>query len=286
MAQIYYDELRKLTFTRKVISMLPERARFRIAKKLYNYEASGINGIDLVAPLQDNGLVCFINTKDLIGWKIFFFGEYEQGTNNILAKYIKPGDTVIEAGANIGSETLLIAKLAGNGQVYAFEPNPYTFERLKINTSINELSNIHAYDYALGETNKTIQFNIYPKNFCNSGMSSKYMETSQTRKIDVTQKTLDSFLADNNVGKVDFIKMDIQGAEMDMLMGAADTIARYKPTIFTEACEPYNDTKVLYGLLKNAGYGIYLIGDHNTTLMATPADVKDGNWLAINETKK
>ncbi|MCD6011920.1 MAG: FkbM family methyltransferase [Flavipsychrobacter sp.] len=286
MAGKYHNELRQLTFAKKIISVLPPRARFRIAKALYNYESPGINGIDLVSPLQDDGLVCFINTKDLIGWKIFFFGEYEEGTNSILSKYIKPNDVVIEAGANIGSETLLIARMLKQGRVYAFEPNPYTFDRLKINASINELENISTYDYALGESDTTIQFNIYPKNFCNSGMSSKYMETSNTRKIDVTQKKLDTFLKENNINKVDFIKMDIQGAEMDMIAGATETIARHKPTIFTEACEPYNDTKVLYQTLKAAGYNVYLIGEKDTTLMNTPADIKDGNWLAINETKK
>ncbi len=282
----FYKELGKLARTKKIISLLPQRARFRVAKALYDYESAGIHGVDLVVPLQKDGLVIFISTKDIIGWKIYFFGEYETDTNNVLEKYIKPDDVVIEAGANIGSETLLIARMLKQGRIYAFEPNPYTFERLKINASINELHNISAFDYALGESDTTIQFNIYPKNFCNSGMSSKYMETSNTRKIDVTQKKLDSFLKENNINKVDFIKMDIQGAEMDMIAGAAETIARHKPTIFTEACEPYNDTKVLFDTLKNAGYNVYLIGEHQTTLMSSISDVKDGNWLAINESKK
>jgi len=285
MALRYHKELRQLTLAKRMISTLPSRLRFRAAKMLYDYESDGINGIDLVAPLQSDGTVCFINTKDLIGWKIFFFGEYEADTNNILAKYVKPNDIVIEAGANIGSETLLISRLADKGHVYAFEPNPYTFERLKINASINELKNVSAYDYALGEQDTHIQFNIYPKDFCNSGMSSKYMETSNTRKIDVVQKKLDTFVKENNIARVDFIKMDIQGAEMDMINGASDTIAKYKPIIFTEACEPYNDTKVLYEILRKNKYTIYLIGGKNVTQIASVSEVKDGNWLAICETK-
>jgi FkbM family methyltransferase len=277
----FQKELRILARTKRIISLLPPRTRFRIAKALYDYESDKIHGIDLVAPLQNDGLVCFVNTKDLIGWKIFFFGEYESGTNQVLAKYIKPGDTVIEAGANIGSETLLIAKIASGGHVHAFEPNPYTFQRLKINVSVNELTNVNIYDCALGESNSNIQFNIFPKDFCNSGMSSKYMETAKTRKIDVVQKTLDSFIEENNINKVDFIKMDIQGAEMDMLTGAAGTISRFRPTIFTEACEPYNDTKLLYQVLKDYGYNILLIGEKETNAMESITQVKDGNWLAV-----
>lgn len=279
----YYNELNRLTRAKKIISLLPQRVRFRAAKALYDYESPAIHGIDLVAPMQEDGVVCFINTKDLIGWKIFFFGAYETGTNNILAKYIKPTDVVIEAGANMGSETVLIGKMLKGGHLYAFEPNPYTFERLKINISINELANVSAHDVALGESNGGIQFNIYPKDFCNSGMSSKYMETSKTRKIDVVQKTLDTFVAESGIAKVDFIKMDIQGAEMDMIVGASGIISQFKPTIFTEACEPYNDTKQLYEKLKGFGYNIYLIGDNDTTLMSTINEMKDGNWLCLNE---
>lgn len=279
----YHQELRKLSRTQRIISMLPEKLKFRIAKKLYDYESSAINGIDLVAPLQNDGAVCFINTKDLIGWKIFFFGEYETGTNEAMARYIKPDDIVIEAGANLGSETILIARQLKGGHLYSFEPNPYTFDRLKVNVNINGLKNVDVYDDALGEKDGTIHFHIYPKNFCNPGMSSKYMATKETRKIDVNQLTLDTFVKTHHVPRVNFIKMDIQGAEMDLILGAHDTISKYKPTIFAEAFDLFNDTQQLYGKLKEYGYNVYFIDDHSIQLMATPAEIKEGNWLARYE---
>ena len=279
MPLAFHEELSVLSRTKKIVSLLPAAARFRVAKKMYNYESDRLNGIDIVAPLQKDGLVCLVNTKDLIGWKIFFFGEYEQDTNQVLAKYLKEDFVVIEAGANIGSESLLISRLAPQGKVYCFEPNPYTFDRLKINIAINELNNVYAYDYALGEADGAIHFNIYPKGFCNAGMSSKYMETPLTKKITVTQKTLDNFVKEQQIERVDFIKMDIQGAEMDMIKGSLETIARFKPIIFTEACEPYNDTNKLYELLKSYGYKIHLIGKTGIEEMKNAAEVKDGNWL-------
>jgi len=281
MSKGYHRELKKLSQTKNIISLLPERFRFRVAKKLYDYESESVVGIDIVAPLQDDGVVCFINTKDLIGWKIFFFGEYEGETNRILAKHIKKGDVVIEAGANMGSETLLLSGLVGDGHVYAFEPNPYTFDRLKINVSINELRNVSIYEWALGEKNGEISFNIFPKTFCNPGMSSKYIQMDNTRKIDVIQKTIDSFVQENNVKKVDFIKMDIQGGEMDAILGANDTIAKFMPTIFAEASTHFSQLNELYDKIKGYGYDIYLIGGNDMELMATVSNIKAGNWLAI-----
>lgn len=281
MSITFYNELSKLSRAKKIVSVLPQRLRLRIAKSLYDYESAGINGIDIVVPLGNEGLVCFINTKDLIGWKIFFLGEYESGTNRILAKYVKSGDVVIEAGANLGSETLLLSKLVGNGRVYGFEPNPYTFERLSINVSINSLENVQVFDCAIGERNDDISFNIYPKGFCNPGMSSKYMETPLTRKITVAQKTLDSFVEEQKIAKVDFLKMDIQGAEMDLLNGAAGMIGKHKPGVFLEALALYNDTKALYEKFRHYGYRVFLIGEEQLTEMKNSAEVQDGNWLAL-----
>ena len=281
MSVPFYDELNKLSRARKIISMMPERARLRVAKMLYNYEDANIHGIDIIVPLQDKGLVCFINTKDLIGWKIFFTGEYERGTNRVLEQYVKEGDVVIEAGANMGSETLLLSRLTGKGKVYGFEPNPYRFDRLKTNVSINELTNVEVFEMAIGEKNGDISFHIYPKNFCNAGMSSKYMDTPLTRKITVPQQTLDSFVESHNINKVDFLKMDIQGAEMDLLAGAATMIAKYKPIIFLEALQIYNDIQAMYAELAKYGYTVHNISDEGTRPMNTATEVKEGNWLAM-----
>lgn len=261
--------------------MLPQRARLRVAKRLYNYESPEVLGIDMVAPLKGDGLVCFINTKDLIGWKIFFFGEYEGGTNRALERYVRPGDVVIEAGANMGSETVLLSRMVGDaGHVYGFEPNPYTYERLSMNVAINELKNVSIYDLAIGEKDGEVSFNIYPKGFCNPGMSSKYMSTPQTKKITVPQRTLDSFVAEKGISRVNFLKMDIQGAEMDLLNGADGLLERDRPTIFMEALREYNDITQLYNRMKKYGYKIYLIDDEKLEHMSDVAAVRDGNWLA------
>lgn len=280
----FYNELKKLNRAKNLMALLPQKLRFRAAKYLYNYESQELNGINMFVPLQNEGLVCLINTKDVIGWKIFFFGEYESGTNRTLEKYIKQGDVVIEAGANFGSETLLLSRLAGkNGHIYAFEPNPYIFEQLKINISSNELVNVSSYDYALGESNNMIHFNIYPKGFCNPGMSSKYMETPITRKIDVNQKTIDTFVKEQDITKLNFLKMDIQGAEMDVIEGGTETINKFKPIIFTEVDEIYNDKKYMFQKFKSFGYTVYFIEERTTVEMLTLADIRDGNWLMICE---
>ena len=143
---------------------------------------------------------------------------------------------------------------------------------------------MQVFDCAIGESNGNISFNIYPKGFCNPGMSSKYMETPLTRKITVAQKTIDSFIHEHNISKVDFLKMDIQGAEMDLLKGASGTISKHRPAIFLEALAMYNDTKALYEKFREYNYNVYIIGEESLLQMHTVGEVKGRQlaWLCIN----
>jgi FkbM family methyltransferase len=272
-------ELYRLALGKLILPLVPARLRRRIALSIYDHTSANVKGVDIV--VKQPGYKLMVNTKDLIGWNIFFFSEYEKGTNNILSRYVKPGDTVIEAGANIGSETILLANLVGDsGKVYAFEPNKDVFNRLSYNARIlNKKQNITCMEAALGEKDGIIQFNVYPDDFFNSGMSSKYH--TATDVIDVKQLTLDSLVKNGEIAKVDFIKMDVQGAELDVLLGATETLSKLRPHIFLEAHE--NQDR-LFELLTAAGYNINIIHEKGLTpISKASGDTVD--WLAVHRDK-
>lgn len=281
----YTNELIRASNLRRIGKFFPSRGKYRIIKFLYNYQSSSIQGIDICVPyLPEYNFRFLVNTKDIIGWKIFFFGEYEESTNQLLRKFVRPGDHILEAGANNGSETLLLSRLAGEGKVYAFEPIPHVFNRLKFNVEINGLGkNIVLSQIALGEENKTVYFNIFPLNYANQGMSSKYGNNQMTTKIEVEQVTLDSWVERNNIPKIDFLKMDIQGAEIDLIKGGKNSLQKFKPVVFTEAAESWLDIKVLYRLLKELNYKVYFIGEKKYNLMESESNIRSGNWLAVPE---
>ncbi|WP_276134415.1 FkbM family methyltransferase [Polluticoccus soli] len=277
------SELCRLAFGKMILPLVPSRLKRRVAMGIYNHTSPSVQGIDIV--VKQPGYKLMVNTKDLIGWNVFFFAEYEKSTNNVLGRFIKPGDTVIEAGANIGTETILLANLVGdNGKVYAFEPNKDVFNRLKHNAQvINKKNNVVCLDIALGEKDGTIQFNVYPDDYFNSGMSSKYH--GATDVVDVPQRTLDSMVSAEEISKVDFIKMDVQGAEPDVLAGAKNTMERFRPGIFLEADEHVNE---LFDTLTGADYTVYVIGDSGLEPIDKNAIRKaetHTNWLALPKEK-
>lgn len=281
----YSKELLKATTIKILAKALPSKGKYRILKLIYNYQSSDVKGVDICIPyFPEYKMKFLVNTKDVIGWKIFFFGYYEKSTNDLLKKFVKKGDVVIEAGANNGSETLLLSKLVQHGRVYAFEPIPHVYNRLNFNVQLNEMNdNIILSQLAIGEENKTVTFNVFPKDFENQGMSSKYSENSRTTKLDVKQVKLDTFVQEMGITKIDFLKMDIQGAEIDLIKGGYESISKFKPIIFTEAAEEYLNIESLYSLLFELKYNIFLIEENGFKELKSATA---GNWIAIHSKSK
>jgi FkbM family methyltransferase len=277
-------EMLRLSFVKCLVSRLPQRLRYRVAKALYDYESDGIRGVDVSVPyFEDLGLQFFLNTKELIGWNVFFRGEYEINTNRWLRRLVKKGDVVLEAGANNGSETVLLASLVDEtGRVLAFEPIPHVVRRLRINVILNGfLDRVVINEMALGEDYGTVMFNLFPKDFCNQGMSSKYAYSQQKVRIDVAQTTVDRWLTEHAVEKLSFVKMDIQGSELDLISGATETIEAHRPTIFTEASTSWVDTGELHRAITRLDYYVFLIDSDFLIPLRDPGKLTDGNWLAF-----
>ena len=282
----YLIELSWLLFIKRVGTIIPKRLRFRFYKFFYNYESAKYKGVRLIIPYVETfNLQFIVFTKYLIDWNVFFFGYYEKETNDVLFEYIKPGQIVIEAGANNGTETLLLSKLVGaNGKVFAFEPIEHIYHALQLNLSINHCSNVLTQQLALGERDEQLYFNVLPEDFCNQGMASRYSDTSADAKVLVQQTSIDSWLAQNHVSTVDFIKMDIQGAEIELLNGAQQTIKTFQPVIFTEAADDFLSVKKLFETLSGLGYLIYHIGTGGHLTLLSNDVLMDGNWLAKPKT--
>ena len=156
-----------------------------------------------------------------------------------LNRFLKKGMTVIDVGAHHGFYTLLASKkVDSDGQVISFEPSPREREKLKHHLILNNCSNVRVEDCALGKYNGETKF--YIVNGRDSGCSSLQRPeiNAQIRTIHVPIKTLDKYLQDWNIKKVDFIKIDAEGAELEVLEGAKNTLKRQpRPFILCEVSD-------------------------------------------------
>ncbi|MCL5733622.1 MAG: FkbM family methyltransferase [Patescibacteria group bacterium] len=181
-------------------------------------------------------------------------------------KYLSERSVVIDAGGNIGTFSVFAANLSPNGYVYAFEPVKKTFELLKKNT--HHYHQIKCINAGLGE-NRSVK-KIFINNKSTGGSvfedSPFYTGTSDAgqggRFEEAEIMTLDYFVYENKISQVDFIKIDTEGYEANVLRGAKETIQKFRPVIAMSAYHNQNDKKDLPFILKSI-YADYICELHN-----------------------
>ena len=177
-----------------------------------------------------NGFTLYLDRTDEAIVREFMSGEYEPLGTELMQRLIRPGMAVLDIGANIGYYTLLYARQVGpKGAVYAFEPTPDTFSMLRKNIQSNGFSDtVRLIEAAVSDHSGTAEIFI---NQYNKGDNRLYGSGSM-RRVPVETKRLDDIFSARE--HVDFIKMDIQGAEGLALRGMRDIIARDHPVIVME----------------------------------------------------
>jgi FkbM family methyltransferase len=160
------------------------------------------------------------------------FLSYEEKDADMILRLIPKNGTIFDIGANMGWYSLLIAKLNKNLKIHAFEPIPQTYNYLSKNVKENKLDNIELHNFGLSNENKELIFYTYPEGSGNAS-TANLSERNNVNEIKCLVRKLDDFVMEKNLN-VDFIKCDVEGAELLAFLGAEKTLLKNKPIIFTE----------------------------------------------------
>ena len=163
---------------------------------------------------------------------LYYFGVWEPRMARALSRRLRPGDVCLDIGANIGWYTLLMSRLVGEGgAVHAFEPDPAAYARLADHVALNRATNVVVNHGALGREEGEVTFYATPESI----YSSMYdLGFRGSRRISVPCQTVDSYVAHRGIERLDFIKCDVEGAELEVLQGAESTLRRLRPTMQLE----------------------------------------------------
>jgi len=161
------------------------------------------------------------------------FGLYELDTARTIKRLLRPGDTFIDGGANIGYFTSIAAKAVGpSGRVHAFEPQPDNRRRLTEHVSMNGLTNVVTiHDVALSDQPGEVELHTFENPAANHGQSTFFAGTQATRKVRVRTVRLDDYLP--GVAPR-LIKLDIEGAEPLAIAGMRNTLRAHRPAVIVE----------------------------------------------------
>lgn len=146
---------------------------------------------------------------------------YEQETVDFFRNTIKSDWTVFDCGAKTGYFTLLFSELCENGKIYAFEPTN-TFDMLTANVNHHQINNVILNKKALGEKSGHIEDNIYR------------IWGQEPEKLVYDFTTIDDYCKENNIQKLDLMKIDVDSYDFELLKGAINTLKTLKPVITIE----------------------------------------------------
>ncbi len=216
---------------------------------------------DLDKIINNNELYIEPNDWD-VSRRCYLFSYYEHETSSILNKLINKNDIAVDVGAHIGYYTMLLSGLVGKkGRVYSFEPDPTSFKLLKKNVKHNHYDErVTCEKRVVSNSNKIVSLSLNPR----GGEENTLKEMEKWEKIDVKSLKLDDYFDE----KIDFIKIDVEGAEPLVIEGMQNLLEKYRPTIVMEylpdqwECDIENKfenkPKLVFSYLKKLEYDFYL----------------------------
>jgi FkbM family methyltransferase len=203
------------------------------------------------------GQPCAVPLNDLVGRALFMFGDLDRKVSRTMTALIRPGDTVIDVGANLGVATLTAAQAVGpTGRVIAFEPSPATLRYLRATLAAIRTAPVTLYDCALGAVAGPAEFAAISGNAGQSAMRSVLAPGTSPDSVHmVTVRRLGDVLRDEGIRRISLLKLDVEGFEHAVLEGLFGVDGAPHPdAIVIESHRPHDDPALR--LLRDEGYAV------------------------------
>ncbi len=235
------------------------------------------NAVRTIAWGPLRGMVFRVNS--ITGMSPFYSGT-ERAHQRVFQRFVTPGAVVLDIGANWGIHTLYLSRLVGaKGRVIAFEPYPPAFQELVWHVQANHCANVLPLNVALGDVNDTLPFEI-GANASQGKLSERDASLTEKQILKVTARTLDSMSDELALAQFALAKIDVEGAESRVLIGAQTLIRRIKPILVIDLHNPIQDLAVSKWSLQEKYSLSHLDG---TPILKTDASWPDpdGVWGSI-----
>jgi FkbM family methyltransferase len=229
----------------------------------------------LVTATLDQGFRMRLDLEDAEQRKVYFFGHYhERYEAALVARLLDPGEVFWDVGANVGYFALLAAAAVGpDGQVVAFEPGTAALARLTENVSLNPFNHIKIFNLAVSDAEG--QAMLYRADDIADSSASLFAAAAGAAAGEVCRTVaLDDFLKNENLAAPDFIKLDVEGAELAALRGAAGILAGHRPLLLVEMEEKN---------LRAAGASKAAIQSFLQDFGYRAAHLRKGHWLLLDD---
>lgn len=207
-----------------------------------------------------SGKVIYYDINNDIGRNLYLTGKFEESELKLCAEYLQQDSVVLDIGANIGLHSVFFSTIT-DSLIYSFEPSKKTFGKLIRNTE--SIDNILTFNFALSNENQIVDFYEAKDNAYSSLKDTKRKAIESISKVICLK--LDDLFQLFNPSKIDFVKIDVEGFEQNVLEGMQNIISKFKPVIY---CEIYKGTDSnpdplrTINFIKKFGYDVLVIREN------------------------
>ena len=278
----------KASTARRVTQMLPLPGR--VVRRLLDSCDGAIAYPPDPVTLQLRDGVSRIQIRDCreyIQRNIYFLGYYEVRETRMVSRLLRPGDTFVDVGANIGWYTLLAANQIGpNGKVFAFEPSRVVFGHLMHNVRLNNLSQVVTERLALADRSGVVQLRVAAGRGPGTGSILPAGATDGDATEEVQTVRFDDYCRTHHLESVRLVKIDVEGAELMVLRGMREALERRAiQYLIIEVADSRlrsvgDSSKALLDLLQGYGYTLSHIGILRRTPVHADTPIAFANILA------
>ena len=197
-----------------------------------------------------HGVMVWPTNDQVIGQCLSLYGEFAENENIMLSKLISEGDTAIDIGANIGTQTISLSNKVGEkGKVIAFEPQNIISQCLQTNLTLNDITNVSVHKSAISNKSGWAKMNI-----------SEYAQIGRYGEAGITKtgsKVKTIKLDEIDTQKCNLIKIDVEGHEWEVIQGGQEFLKVHKPNLYMEAKNGIEGTKKYLKWLLENGWRCY-----------------------------
>jgi len=222
-------------------SLTKIRGGTRVAGALLRFWQQRMLRRSVIARIDD-GYLMHVDAQSFIERDLMLFGAFERELHDFIGSTLRKGAVFLDVGANVGCYSLQAASLVGpTGRVVSFEPSPLVFERLRQNVDLNGFTNTSLCSCALGgaSARRLLYLEAGNEGYSNAIASLHpsvwHGRRDTSREIEV--RTMDEWFQESGLSRLDLVKIDVEGAEFEVLEGARQTLATHQPTIAMEVCD-------------------------------------------------
>ncbi len=209
-------------------------------------------------------IICSPLDERIAPIEILNFRSYEKEDSDMIFRLVNDSDTVFDIGGNMGWYSIGLSKAKKNLTLYSFEPIPSTYESLVANIKLNG-ADVKVVNLGLSDKKEELTFYFHKEGSVNASAAIMNDEKENV-EIKCQVDTLDNFFSQQKLERLDFIKCDVEGAELFAFKGGVATIEKYKPIIFTEMLRKWSakfhyHPNAIIELFATMGYRCYFVSN-------------------------